>query len=672
VPNISYTAFNTPSIVQPIPFALPGLPNLFAAGYALTDIAYDYAIGGIPFLGGQSLRGTYFRRQYERDFATIRKDQFDNQQVPGEQSILGWWLRSQSDFAGGAGVQYLDTSEDNTLGMRFAYSEHVDALGTPGNLGLLPASKLALASVNTNLILRGVNYNGTDQVLVADGSVLKLVTDTGVSPYTMPGGITSIVSLTDDGTNYYFADSTGVWKGALNSFAAATKLWNVPSASGNNILGWVKGRLVAGLDNGVYELVGGVPPVLPTPKFTHFNPAWVFNGVAETPTDILVSGFAGHASQVHKFTLDTGGSLPVLTSGQVALELPVGERINSIYGYLGTFVGLGTSKGFRVASVDPSGALTYGPLAVQTQLGVTAVSGYDRFLFFGNTNNAALPQPGFINPPNISATSMLTRLDLSQNTSSGGYPYANDLDSHVTGTVLSCCNFGNSVAVAGRMAYSVSGQGVYLADTANKEPTGVLYTARIRYNTLEPKHFKYMYMRTAPVSDGSISVIALDPGGGSTSVYSQASGTSTDPILIGNEGNQQEWLQLGFSFARGTANHNTTPTLFGYQLRGLPGVNRQIVITLPLSCHDVEMDKFGQVSGYDGYAYARMTALEALLASGNIVQLQDLNYNTSSLVICDDYHFEQQANDQPKAATAGGQDSNALGGYIVLTLRTVQ
>jgi hypothetical protein len=661
--NISYTAFNTPSFVQPIPFALPGLPNMFSAGYSLTDMAYDYAIGGIPFIGGQSLRGTYFRRQYERDFATIRKDQFDNQQVPGEQSILGWWLRSQSNFQGGAGVQYLDTSEDSTLGIRFAYSEHIDALGTPGNTRLLPATKLAFASVNTNLNLRGVNYNGVDQVLVADGTTLKLVTLSGVSSYTMPGGITNIVSLTD---------ATGIWKGALNSFAAATKLWNVPSASGKNVLAWVKGRLVAGLDNSVYELVGGTPPILPTPKFTHFNPNWSFNSIAETPTAILVAGSSGHASQVHRFTLDTGGSLPVLSSGQVALELPVGEVINKIYGYLGTFVGLATSKGCRVAQVDANGDLTYGPLVVQTQQGMQAVSGYDRFLFFGNTNNAALPQPGFINPPGISGNSMLVRVDLSQATSTGGYPYANDLDAHVTGTVLDCCNFGNSGTAVGQMALSVSGQGVYLTDTANKEPSGILYTPRIRYNTLEPKHFKYIYMRSAPITDGSITVSAVDPGGGNANVYSQSSGTTTDPILIGNQGNQQEWLQFGFTIARGTSDHNLSPTMFGYQLRALPGVNRQIILRLPLSCHDFEMDKYGQPSGYDGYAYARMTQLEAIIASGNIVQFQDLNYNTSNLVIADDYHFEQQSNDEPKAATAGGTDSNALGGYILLTLRVVQ
>lgn len=672
---VSYTSVDTPSIVQPLPFALTPLPNQFSATYQLQDIAYDYAIAGIPFLGGQSLRGTYFRRQYERDFAEVRKDQFDNQQVPGEQSILGWWLRSQASFAGGAGVQYLDTSEDSTLGIRYAYSEHVDTLSTPGNTSLIQASKQVYSAVGTTtLIVRGVTINGVDNILVANDGVLHSVNAAGtVTNYTMPGGIFVIRTLVDDGVNYYFSDGvTGIYKGVIATPAvAATLLWTLP-AQATTVLGFVKGRLVAGIGNSVYELVGGTPPTLPTPKFTHFNPSWTFTGIAASPTSIFVSGGSGAQSQIHRFTLDTSGAMPVLSSGQVAAEMPIGEVINTIYGYLGTFLGIGTNKGMRVAQIDNNGDLTYGPLNVLNSNGVQCISGYDRFLFYGNTNNAALPSVNFIQPPGVSTNSMLQRCDLSQNTSTGGYPYVNDLDAHVQGTVISCCNFGTSSASAGMMAIAISNVGVFITDTANKETSGTLFTSRIRYNTLEPKHFKYIYLRTGSITDGSINITALDPGGGITPVFTQGTGTTTDPILIGSEGNQQEWLQLQLTFNRGTSNHNISPILNGYQLRSLPGVNRQIIITLPLSCHDFEMDKFGQVSGYDGFAYFRMTALEALIASGNLVTYQDLNYNSSNLVICDSYHFEQQSNDEPKAATLGGTDSNALGGYLVLTLRVVQ
>jgi len=664
---------NTPSIVNPVVFGLLPAVGPYSALYAPQDIAYDYAVGGIPFLSGESLRGTYFRRMYKREFSPIRKDQFDNLQVPGEQSLWGWWLRSQSLFTQGAGIQYLDTSQDQTIAMRYNYSEHLDMLSTPGSIGLLPATKSVLTSTNTNLLLRGVSSGGTDYILVADGAFLKRITIGGtVTSYTMPGGVTSIVTLTDDGTNYYFADTTGVWKGAISDTGtAATKSWPVPSASGSNVLNFVKGRLMGGLDNSVYELVG-TGATLPTPKFTHNNASYVFTSIDDIPSAILAAGSAGATSSIHRFTLDTSGALPVLSGGSIGVDMPYGEQIKFMYSYVSTLVAIGTSKGLRVAQADQSGNLSYGPLIVQNTNGIKALSGFDRFIFCGNMNNASIPQPGFTNPTQASVNSMLTRVDLASQTSTAGYPYANDLDSHQQGQVNSCCNFGTSSSMWGVMAMSVSGQGVYITDTAKKEASGSLFTGKIRYNTLEAKHFKFLYMRTPPLSDGSIQAFALDPSGGYSSIFTQSNGTTTSPILIGTTGNQQEWLQLQFAFTRGSTDNNVTPVLNGYQLRALPGVDRQVVITVPLSCHDFESDKYNQETGYDGYSYSRIQALEALIASGNLVLFQDLAYGTSNLVIADDYSFEQQANEQPKASSAGAQDSNARGGYLTLRLRVIQ
>jgi hypothetical protein len=58
-----------------------------------TDIAYDVAIGGLPFIYAIN-----DARPYIRQTAPFRKDQFDNGQEPGEQSLTGWWIRSQSSF----------------------------------------------------------------------------------------------------------------------------------------------------------------------------------------------------------------------------------------------------------------------------------------------------------------------------------------------------------------------------------------------------------------------------------------------------------------------------------------------------------------------------------------------------------------------------------------------
>jgi len=56
-----------------------------------TDIAYDTAIGGLPFI--YAINDT---RPYIRQTAPFRKDQFDNGTEPGEQSLTGWWIRRRS------------------------------------------------------------------------------------------------------------------------------------------------------------------------------------------------------------------------------------------------------------------------------------------------------------------------------------------------------------------------------------------------------------------------------------------------------------------------------------------------------------------------------------------------------------------------------------------------
>lgn len=669
---------NTNGIAQPIPAGILPLVGPFSTRYTRSDIAFDYAIGGIPFIGGESLRGSYFRRVYQRSFSPIRKDQFDNQQVPGEQSIWGWWLRSQSNFSQGAGTQFLDTTTDPSIGERFFYSEGVDMLSTPGQVSLLQKTFTNSGAVGP-VKLRGVTISGADAVLILDvGSPFltsQLVSGSS-AVYTLPGGLTGLANtFTDDGTNYYFADKTGIYRGVIATpGVVATKIWNVPSASGNYILGWVKGRLVAGLDNSVYELVG-TGPALPTANFTHQNAAYVYTDISEIGTAILVSGSAGGAiSQVHKFTLDSGGALPVLTSGIVAMQMPFGEKIYSMFAYVGTYVGIGTNKGFRVATADINGNLSYGPLIVQdpTNVGVRAISGSDRFMFIGNQGNKLIPQPGWVNPPEASFADMLMRIDLGAVTSTGGQPFCNDLISNTgasTHPINSIANFGSSSV----MAFS-SGGFWYKTNTAVKQASGFFYTPKIRFNTLEPKHFKQIYLRHEDInaSGGTLEIWGQSPSSGLVLVASGIQGSSTtaaaSPFYVPDIGNAQEWFQFKFIL---NANTNTTPVLNGYQLRALPGVSRQVVIEIPLLCLDHETDRNGVLHGTDGYAWQRLNAVEALTASGNIVLLQDLNYNTSNLVIVDDYKFEQQSPELAKTSSAGNQDSNAHGGYISLQCRVI-
>ena len=101
------------------------------ASYTESAEAMDYAIGGYGFMNATSRQ-----TPYRRGLADIRKQQFDSSSNPGEQSLDGYWLRSQQDFTGGAGALFMEPSNDDFQMKRFVSSLGVD-VWTRGKLTLL-------------------------------------------------------------------------------------------------------------------------------------------------------------------------------------------------------------------------------------------------------------------------------------------------------------------------------------------------------------------------------------------------------------------------------------------------------------------------------------------------------------------------------------------------------
>jgi hypothetical protein len=92
---------------------------------------YDVAIGGMPFFLAVSNE-----EPYRRETAPYRKDQFDNSSEPGEQSLTGWWIRSQQSFHGGSGIRFYDPSAGEVSAYRFKDSQGVNVF-TVGEVTLL-------------------------------------------------------------------------------------------------------------------------------------------------------------------------------------------------------------------------------------------------------------------------------------------------------------------------------------------------------------------------------------------------------------------------------------------------------------------------------------------------------------------------------------------------------
>ncbi len=112
---------------------------------------------------------------------------------------------------------------------------------------------------------------------------------------------------------------------------------------------YVKDRIVLCLNNKVYELSTSAA-ALPTALYTHSDSDVIFTSITPSGPAIYVSGFSGIQSFIYKFTLNTSGVMPTLTTAITAAEMPVGEIIHKIYYYLG-YMMIGTNKGIRAAVV---------------------------------------------------------------------------------------------------------------------------------------------------------------------------------------------------------------------------------------------------------------------------------------------------------------------------------
>ena len=115
-------------ISEGLPFVLS---NPSGATYTATGYAYDVAIAGLPFFIAAS-----DDNPYRRVTAQYRKQQIDQSREPGEQTLTGWWLRSQSSFHYGQGIKFFEPIQDESLRFQYTESKGLD-VWTKGQATLL-------------------------------------------------------------------------------------------------------------------------------------------------------------------------------------------------------------------------------------------------------------------------------------------------------------------------------------------------------------------------------------------------------------------------------------------------------------------------------------------------------------------------------------------------------
>jgi len=116
-------------ITEGIPYVLSNPAG--ATNYSSTGEAYDIAIAGLPFFLLNSDDAPY-----RRVTAQYRKQQIDQSREPGEQTLTGWWLRSQSSFHYGQGIKFFEPIQDESLRFQYTESKGID-VWTKGQATLL-------------------------------------------------------------------------------------------------------------------------------------------------------------------------------------------------------------------------------------------------------------------------------------------------------------------------------------------------------------------------------------------------------------------------------------------------------------------------------------------------------------------------------------------------------
>jgi hypothetical protein len=700
-----------------------------------TSDSYDVALGGQPFFYAIS-----DARPYIRQTAPYNKDKFDNSPEPGEQSLTGWWLRSQSSFHSGSGIKFYDPSAGETVSHRFTDSKNVN-VWTKGQATLL--KDVATGHVTTGPVesngrsfqqLRSIKWGSNDGVLLHDGYDVDKINSAGTETHFIDynaGADDKVYAICDDGTTaYWVTNDTGpsgkleVNKKVLtaDSTTAATVMFTINGITVTNAtMEYVKDRIVMAANNRIYEFSTSATSA-PTALYTHSDDDIIFTSITASGPAIYIAGYSGIQSSIFKFTLNTAGVMPTLTTAITAAEMPVGEKIHKIYYYLG-YMMIGTNKGIRAATVsDVDGSIKYGPLIVETTQPCYDFAARDKFIWCATSVGG---EPGVI------------RIDLGNEIETLRFAYANDIYyTGVSGVNTTSCAFlgetdrlafcteavnqktvtnkerttttatitsaahgfvaGDKIYVIGvdaaldgdwtitsvttnTITYTTTTSGTiastavtagfvgkpgysYIESASTLASTGYITTGYIRYGTLEPKNFKRLLAR-GDFSKGSLVLETVDKDGVEYDHITYEAGVTAVEVGTNNPDTAQEYVAYKFVFNRDATTTSQGPVFKGYQAKATIATPRQRIMKFPVYCFDIETDRYNVVSGYEGKAFARLQLLENVEENGDVVAWQDLTTGENRQVVIEEISFTRM--------TPPDKRFDGFGGIIEITIRTV-
>jgi hypothetical protein len=335
--------------------------------FSVDGAAYDYSIAGLKFVAATSSDNPS-----ERAFARVSKEMVNTSPQPGDASLDGWWIRSATDWTGGAGYEFMEPIEQDPIPRTYAFSYGVDPWTNPGEITLLrtPFPSVGLPSPTPKGVRSSFAAYGPYVYVAIDKRVYRYTkkdittanndVPTGISFAVLPSEVIQLVV----GQGYLLASTAKDGVLRIKTDATFTPVFTAPAPIS---LWYAKDRWILAAGPSLYEaVVKDTAQDLTKPLYTSPDPTFVWSSVTGTPGAILVSGYSNQDdsySAIYAITVESSqGGAPTLTTPTVTAEFPSGEYLRDIQGYLGTYLLISTSRGVRLGLVGDNGQVTYGPL----------------------------------------------------------------------------------------------------------------------------------------------------------------------------------------------------------------------------------------------------------------------------------------------------------------------